>query len=214
MPEIWIPYGEVEAMITLQAENLGGLVDPEAEKSTGEIDRMAEKIRRSGHLFVSDSSPTTVEILKEIVSTIAATADLKVHAVNPKRIELLIPDLKGRVTPPPVRSPDGPQYPAELTSTDEKLFVATARPDPLFGIVDSKVAACLGWVGGARAAAAEARKDFEPTPFEKSEAYDAAQEMAARIVGASFLTVIPRSGRVRSALEDAPFDAPEACRHL
>lgn len=194
-------------MITLQAENLGVLVDPEAEKSTGETDRLAEKIRRSGHLFVCDSSPTTMELLKEIVSTIAAAPDLKVHSINPKRLESLIPDLKGRVIPPSAGPPEGPQHPGELMSANEKLFVATAKPDPFFGIVDAKVAACLGWVGGARSAAAEARKDFEPTPFEKTEAYDAVQEMVARIGGASFLTVVPRSGKVRSALEDAPFDA-------
>lgn len=207
MPEIWIPYGEVEALITVQAENLGTVVDPEAEKSTGETDRLTEKVRRSARLFVCDLSPTTIQLLKEFTATIAATAALKVHAGNPRRLESLVPDLKGRVTIPTAASAGGQPYSEELLAGEEKFFLGTARPDPLFGIIDTKVAACLSWVAGSRAEAAQARKDFEPTPFERTDSYEKMEELASRIQGATFLTVIPRSGRVRSALEDAPFDA-------
>jgi hypothetical protein len=205
VPEIWVPYGDVEAMVTLQAENLGGITDPEAEKGTEEAERLAEKLKKTSHLFVCDSNPTTIELLKSLTSTLAATPELKIHSANPKRLEAAISDLKGRVTPPP-DSKETKQVGQELSEAGEKLFVATARPDPLYGLIDARVATCLGWIGGAREAAVEARKDFEPTPFERTEGYEALNEMASKIGEASFLTVVPRAGRVRSALEDAPFE--------
>jgi len=206
LPEVWIPYGDVETLVSVQGENLGRLVDPDAEKSTGETDRLADKVRRAGRLFVCDASPTTVEILGELLQAVKGSEALKVHSSDPRKLETTLPELKGRVSPvsPPQ---NGGELSQELLSPEEKLFIGTARPDPLFGILDPRVEACLGWVAGSADAAAGGLKDFEPAPFERTDAYVVMHEFADRIPEASFVAVVPRAGRVRAALEDAPFDA-------
>ncbi|MDV3244173.1 MAG: hypothetical protein LYZ66_03210 [Nitrososphaerales archaeon] len=206
MPEVWIPYGEVETLVSLEAENLGVIVNPNAEKSSGETDRLSDRLKRAGRLYVCDSRPTTFELLRELVAAAPPTEGLKVFGRDPKRLETAVPELKGKVNAPaPPRG--GEQYSEDLLSEGVKLFVGTARPDPFFGILDPKVVTCLNWVVGSGDAAAQGRKDIEPTPFEKTDAYDVMEGFASRIPGASFITVVPRSGKMRSALEDAPFDA-------
>ena len=61
MPELWIPYGSVETLVTVQAENLGAVVDPQAEKGVIETERMLEAMKRASALFICDASPTTAE---------------------------------------------------------------------------------------------------------------------------------------------------------
>ncbi|MDV3293550.1 MAG: hypothetical protein LYZ70_04705 [Nitrososphaerales archaeon] len=206
MPEVWIPYGEVETLVSLQAENSGTVVDPQPEKSSSETERLTEKVRRATGLFVCDTAPTTMELLRELIPATPSTDNPKVYGQNPKKVELALPQLKGRVdrAVPPA---GGAQFGEHLTSEGEKLFVGSARPDPFFGMVDARVSACLNWVAGSAEAASQGRKDMEPTPFERTGAYEAIDELASKIPDASFVTVIPRSGKVRSALEDAPFDA-------
>jgi hypothetical protein len=131
-------------------------------------------------------------------------------ALEPKKAEASVPELKGKVIhlPRDVASEADPPEPAPMfREAGRKVFISTARPDPLFGIIDAKVAAALDWVKGAMIEAATARKDFEPTPFEKTESFETAAEIAGGIKEATFLTAIPRGGKVRSVLEDAPFDA-------
>ncbi len=211
MPELWIPFGSVETLVTVQAENLATVIEPEAEKSTGETDRLLQAVKGASTLFVCDTNPTTIELLRDLSSGVAATERLKVISAAPKRIESAIPELKGRVTtlPPPI-APDQygePSFAQELKVKGLKLFVGTARPDPLFGISDAKVEACLNWVTHSHGEAAERRKDMEPSPFHMTESREAMEEIAEGIKEASFLTVIPRGGKVRAVMEDAPFDA-------
>ncbi len=206
MPEVWIPYGEVEILVSLLAENSGTVVDPQPEKSSSEIERLSGKVKRAVGLFVCDTAPTTIELLRELVPEAPGPETPRVYCLNPKKVELALPRLKGRVergAPPQGNT----QYAEQLTAAGEKVFLGSARPDPFFGLVDARVSACQNWVNGTAEAAAEGRKDMEPTPFEKTGAYDAVGEIASKIPGASFVSVIPRSGKVRSALEDAPFDA-------
>ena len=200
----------METLVTIQAENLGTIIEPAAEASSGETDRVAELLKGAATLFVCDSNPATTELLRGLIGTVGAVEALRVVAKAPKKVESLIPELKGKVlqAPRPQAQGDDPTaVPAKLTEEGRKVFIATARPDPLFGIVDARVQACLDWIQSAQQEAAAARKDFEPTPFEKTASYDKAAELAEGFREASFLTVVPRGGRVRSILEDAPFDA-------
>ncbi len=209
MPEVWFPYGSVETLVTIQAENLGAMIEPAPERSSGETDGLAELLRGAATLFVCDSNPATAELLREVAGGVGAADSLKVVAEAPKRIESLIPEFKGKVQQAP--KGQAPESPPAVGWTGRKAFVATARPDPLFGIVDTKVQACLNWVQGAQREAAGARRDFEPTPFEKTAAYEKAEDLAGSFGEATFFTVVPRGGKVRSVLEDAPFDAVRNC---
>jgi len=211
MTELWVPYGPVETLVTIQAENLGVVVQAEPERSGVEVERHMQAIRDAAELFICDSTPTTLEFLRELAPGIESAANLKVFSATPKRVESAVPELKGRVStlPPPIPSVQagGATFAQELTDTSPKVFVATARPDPQFGVVETRVQACLNWVAGSRAEAAGARSDMEPTPFEETASYEKMEELAGRINHASFLTLIPRGGKVSSVLENAPFDA-------
>ncbi|MDG6982299.1 MAG: hypothetical protein JRM74_02475 [Nitrososphaerota archaeon] len=211
MPELWIPYGGVETLVTIQAENLGSVAEPSPEGANLDMERVAELAKSSASVFVCDAAPATLEVLRGLVPLLGEHQGLGFYSPAPKRIEGALPDLKGKITtlPPPIPAGEGeePVYASELTSTGAKLFVGTARPDPLFGIVDARVEACLGWVARSRAAAARSRKEMEPTPFQKTAAYDVAEGIAREIPESKFLTVVPRGGKPRTVLEDAPFDA-------
>ena len=212
MPELWIPYGSVETLVTVQAENLGAVVDPQAEKGIDETERMLEAMKRASALFICDASPTTAELLRELSPGLASTSPLKMFSAAPRKIEYAVPELKGRVMtlPPPISPGDGGTVLApELTERGTKLFVGTPRPDPMFGIADTKVEACLNWIAHSHRKAAEARKEMEPSPFEKTKSREAMDDIAEEIAEASFIDVIPRGGKVRTVLEDAPFDAIE-----
>lgn len=211
MPEIWIPFGGVETLVTIQAENLGALVEPRADGGSPDVERLAELARSASAIFVSDLAPTTIELLRVMAPAIAEAKALELFSAAPKRIEGSVPELKAKIAtlPPPLPSPEdqGPVFVQQLTQPGVKLILGTARPDPLFGIVDAKVQACLNWVARSHRVAAQARKGMEPEPFQKTEAYSEIDRIAKGITDAHFLTAVSRSGKLRTVMEDAPFDA-------
>lgn len=209
MPEIWVPYGNVETLLTIQAENLGAVVEPGEDKKSYEAEKLADKVRKTACLFVCDTKPPTVQLLRELASLLGSGEAPTIFAVDVKRIESLAPELKGRVAAAgqQVGGSEGlANYSPELLGAESKAFVATAQPDPLFGVMEAKVAASLNWIGNAGRICAQRAKDFSPAPFTKTEAYESAEELAARIPEASFVTVVPRLGKAWSVCEDAPFD--------
>jgi hypothetical protein len=211
LPEIWIPFGSVETLVTLQAENLGTVVEQEPEASTVDSGRLVDALRRAEALFVCDVSPPTLELLRTVVQAVGENPGLKVFAHAPKRVEAGVAELKGRVTtlPPPIAEGDTsePSLAPELTGQGRKLFLGVAKPDPLFGLVDAKVQACLNWVAGSRRKAAGAEESMEPVPFQKTGAYDEMEGMAEEMRESTFFTVVPRGGKARAVLENPPFDA-------
>jgi hypothetical protein len=210
LPEVWVPYGDVETLVTLQAENLGTLIEPPEEPRTTELERISAKVASAGSLFVCDLRPPTMELLGDLSPVITQNSELRVFCEDPKALETLVPSLKGRAAhTSPLGAGEGPAAPfdREVAAPGAKVFLGSAGPDPLMGIIDARVHACLNWAADSRQMAAEARKDYEPTPFEKSDSYSVLEELAGRIPDATFLTIVPRTGKVRSVLEDAPFDA-------
>ncbi len=199
----------MEELATIQAENLGGVIDPAEEKAVGEWDRLAEEVKGASRLLVCDSNPTTIEVVRGLSDAISSSSGIKVTSPAPRRVESIIPELKGKVStlPPPVRTGEetGPMVAQEFEERGQKLFVGTAKPDPYYGIVDARVEACMNWVvlppGRAR------KTPLEPAPFHKTSAYERLEQGARSIEGASFWTVLPRSGKPRAVLENAPFDA-------
>jgi len=211
LPEIWIPYGNVETLITIQAENLGALAEAPAEGGAVDIGRANELAKASASLFICDAAPATLELLRSMAPTFAEASSLKLLSASPKRIELAVPELKGKVTtlPPPIPQGEGedPVYAQEMTGPGAKLFLGSARPDPLFGILDARAQACLNWVARSHGVAAKAQKSMEPEPFQKTEAYGVMQKLAEGIPESKYLTVVPSGGKPKVVLEDAPFDA-------
>ena len=211
MPEIWIPYGNVETLITIQAENLGVLAEAQSDGSAVDLGRANELVKASAFLFICDAAPATVDLLRAMTSALAEAPGLKLMSASPKRVELAVPELKGKVTtvPPPIPPGEGeePVYAQELNETGAKLFLGSARPDPLFGILDAKTQACLSWVARSHGIAAKAEKSMEPVPFQKTPAFEAMERLADGIPESKYLTVVPTGGKPKVVLEDAPFDA-------
>jgi hypothetical protein len=200
MPELWIPYGGVETLVTLQAENLGVVAEPPPDQGSVEMERMSELAR--GAAF---------EFLKGLLPVFSESQTVGLSSPAPKRIEGGVPEVKGRVStlPPPVPTAEGSEavYAPELLEKGVKIFVGTARPDPFLGVSDARVQACLNWVAHSNAIAAGAREGMEPQPFQRTGAYEAMEGMAARIPESKFLTLIPRGGKLWTVMEDAPFEA-------
>ena len=210
MPEVWFPYGGVETLVTIQAENLGTMVEPIAGERNVETERLAELLKGQVALFICDTNPTTLETVQEVMRALGRTDSLRVLAVEPKRVEGPIPELKGKVYQLARSAPadgDGLVPAPPLTDAGRKVFIGTARPDPLFGIVDARVEAASNWFAGGLKEVATARKDLEPTPFEKTPSFERAEKIAKGIEGGTFLTAVPRGGRAKAVLQDAPFDA-------
>jgi hypothetical protein len=211
MPELWIPYGAVENLVTLQAENLGVVALPPSDQGSIEIERMSELAKGASQIFVCDSTPPTFEFLRALLPVIGESQGAKVVAPAPKRIEAGVSELKGRVNtlPPPVPSTEvaGAVYASQLLERGLKLVIGSARPDPLFGIADARVQACLNWVANSNAIAAGAREEMEPRPFQKTGAFDAMEELVSKIPESKFLSLISRGGKLWTVMEDAPFDA-------
>ncbi len=211
MPEIWIPYGGVETLVTLQAENLGTVAESVPEVASAENERMAELVKGAAQLFVCDAAPGTLEFLRSVLPALGEAQGLKLSSPAPTRIESAVTELKGRFTtlPPPIPAAEGNEatYAPPLTEAGSKLFVGSARPDPMFGIIDPKVEACLNWVARSQAIAAGSRKGMEPQPLQKTDAYGAVEGLIEKMPGSKFLSIISRGGKLRSVMEDAPFDA-------
>jgi hypothetical protein len=208
MPELWIPYGSVETLVTIQAENLGAVSEPPQEGGALDTERIVELAKGSGKFFVCDPSPATLEVLKGILPALGDMQSLSFYSAAPKRVEFAVPELKGRIAtlPPPLPTDGGEAtYSQEVSGPGAKLFLGSARPDPLYGIIDAKAEACLNWVAKGRGG--PVRKEMEPSPLQKTEAYEAVEALASGIPEAKYVTVVPRGGKARTAMEDAPFDA-------
>jgi hypothetical protein len=200
----------VETLLTLQAENLGGVVEPMEEAATSDFENLSESASKTALLFVCDSRTTTFQLIKDLSDSLKQNGGLKVVASDPKKLESAVPSLKEKMVTIPRPAPndrDETLYDQGLLGPGGKLFVGTAAPDPLFGLADAKVEACLGWIGNSRRISTQAATVFDPSPFEKTESYESVEQMSSRIVEASFVDVIPRGGKIRSVMQDAPFDA-------
>ena len=95
--EIWLPYGDVESLLTLQAENLGELSDPPPESHVEELTQnLGERIKGREKLVVCDNKRATVKLLKSLAPLLPQDGTLKIYTRSPKALEDGVPELKGR----------------------------------------------------------------------------------------------------------------------
>ena len=215
MPEIWLPYGDVETLITLQAENLGEIVESPVEDRTSEVtETLGSRLSEVGQLVTCDQRPATMAVLKSLSGAILRTPGLELYARNPRKVESAVPELRGRVHAPGgqlqvVSTEKGVEFaaPGEFSEQSVRVVLGTAQPDPLFGLADSAISFCMGWVTNARWAGYAASGSNEPSPFKKTRAYDALAELSQKFQNTTFVTIVPQGGKPHLLLEDAPFDA-------
>ena len=217
--EIWVPYGDVESLLTVQAENLGELVDPAPE---GHLEELApileERVKGQDALIVCDYKPATAKLLRALSPKVSQEGGTRVFSPFPKRLEEAVPELKGRVLKMSphsvVISPEGAGEEQKVTAAPEVMdagqrnfIISTGEPDPLFGYVDARAALCLNCMTGAWRRAYAARDGDDPAFFGETKAYEAILQVAERVHGATFATVVPRGGEPYSLIEGGARDA-------
>lgn len=207
MPEVWIPYGSVETLVTIQAENLGELIEPKVNDGAEGHAQQLEGMSGASIVFVGDTKPTTLDFVRKLLAG-EAGSEMRLYSHDAKGVEAALPEAKGRLLEPSserVRTAGGLLIQPQLQAAGQKVFVATAQPDPLFGIVDARVRCAIEFVSEAREGAATARKDYEPTPFERTESYNFVDGLL-KDIDVRFATIVPRAGKIGAVLVDRPFD--------
>jgi hypothetical protein len=211
--EIWVPYGDVESLLTLQAENLGELVDPAPEGHAEELAQiLKERTKGFERLIICDSKPATLKLLKALAPHIPQDGALKLNAPSPKSVEDGVPGLKGRLTklsPASVAFASGGaevKLPQELAQ-GKNFFLATGEPDPLFGYSDARVAAALSYLVGARRVAYDAREGDAPAFLQETKAYATLVSLLDGARESSYVTLITKGGEPVSMVDGGAKDA-------
>lgn len=211
--EIWVPYGSVESLLTLQAENLGELVDPTPEGHAEELAQMLkDRIRGFQRLVICDSRPATLKLMKALAPNLPQEAPMTLNAPSPKSVEEGVPEIKGKVTKlsaPSIGVPVGngeAKLPVEL-SEGKNFFLATGEPDPLFGYTDARVSAALSYVAGGRRLAYEARDGEAPMMLQETRAYSTLASVMDGLKDNAYVTVVTRGGEPFSLIDGGAKDA-------
>src|SRR5438128_6137603 len=172
LPEIWIPSGDSETLITLGAENLGELIEPAQDSlAEEEIERLKGSLAEFSDLVICDCKPPTLEVVKRLLGEGPVEGSKRIFAADPRRVEARLPELRGqvrgggeKVSLPYDRGIDL-KVPAQLDEDNSRLVLSTGGPDPLLGLLDSKVALPLAFVTNTSRLAYEARTFHAPTRF-------------------------------------------------
>ena len=207
--EIWVPYGDVESLVTLMQENLAETIDPKPESHIDEIVvSLSEKLKGVEKVFICDQKPATLKVVKALVAKVPREGK-KFFSPNPRKVEAAIPDMKeagGRLRPPGETAPgaEGPEgkLSADIAGAERKFAISTGEPDPLVGFIDAPAALALGCIGGARRHAYKKRDSDAPQPLrEGSPSYEAVIHDSRAVQNAEYATIITRGGEPYSIVE-------------
>lgn len=211
--EIWVPYGDVESLLTLQAENLGELVDPVPEGHAEELAQiLKERLKGFQRLVVCDSRPATLKLMRSLAQHLPSDGTMAVNAPSPKSVEEGVSEIKGRVTklsPPSSVVASGTnelRLPPELVE-GKNMFIATGAPDPLFGYSDARVSAALSYMPGGRRLAYEARDGDTPMMLQETKSYSALATLMDGLKDNAYVTVVTRGGEPFSLIDGGANDA-------
>ncbi len=167
--EIWVPYGDVESLVTLMQENLGETIDPKPESHVDEIViPLAERMKGAGQVFICDHKPATLKVVKALLAKVPREG-VKFISSSPRKVEAAVPDLKeavDKLRPPgesePSSGAQGGKVSQDIAGPGRKFAISTGEPDPLFGFIDAPIALALGCIAGARRLAYKKRDGDSP----------------------------------------------------
>ena len=207
--EIWVPYGDVESLVTLMQENLGETIDQKPESHVDEIAALlSEKLKGVEKVFICDQKPSTLKVVKAALAK-APKEGMKFFSSNPKKVEAAVPELKEMVEK--LRSPGEPapttegkegKLSPEVSGPGRKFAISTGEPDPLLGFIDAPVSLALACVSGTRRLAFKRRDGDAPRPLrEDSPSYAAVLQEGEAVKDAQYATIIARGGEPYSAVE-------------
>jgi hypothetical protein len=202
--EIWVPYGDVESLVTLMQENLAEAIDPKPESHVDEmVALLSEKAKGAERIFICDNKPATLKLVKALLASVPKEGR-KFLSSNPRKVEAAVPELKEaverlRLAGEPA---EGGKLSPDLSGPGKKFVIATGEPDPLFGFVDAPIALALGCIAGARRTAYKRRDGDAPqTLREDSPSYAAVRQECDAVQDAEYATIITRGGEPYSIVE-------------
>jgi len=207
--EIWVPYGDVESLVTLMQENLGETIDPKPESHVDEIvGPLAERMKGAGQFFICDHKPATLKVVKALLAKVPREGQ-KFISSSPRKVEAAVPDLKEavqRLRPlgesEPNSGAQGGKVSQDIAGAGRKFAISTGEPDPLFGFIDAPIALALGCIAGARRLAYKKRDGDIPQPLrEESPSYAAVRQECVAIQDVEYATIITRGGEPYSVVE-------------
>lgn len=211
--EIWVPYGDVESLLTLQAENLGELVDPTPEGHAEELAQiLKERTKGFERLIVCDCKPSTLRLIRALAPHIPQDGSIKLNAPSPKSLEEGVPEIKGRVTklsPSTFAISSGGtevKLPPELAQ-GRNIVLSTGQPDPLFGYSDSRVAAAMMYATGAKKLAYDARDGDTPAFLQETRPYSTVASLLDTARESVYVTVVTKGGEPNSMIDGGANDA-------
>jgi hypothetical protein len=203
--EIWVPYGDVESLVTLMQENLGETIDQKPESHVEEIAvPLAERLRGTERVLICDQKPATLKVVKALLAKVPKEGKRFVSS-NPRKVEAAVPELKEaveRLRPVGEASGSEGKLSPDLAEPGRKLAISTGEPDPLMGVVDAPIALALGWVAGSRRLAYRKRDGDIPQPLrEGAPSYAAVRESLDAVQDVDYATIITRGGEPYSIVE-------------
>jgi hypothetical protein len=194
-----LPFGSVETLFTVQAENLGQLVDPKPVDRAAELgQKVTDLAKTAGVLIVCDSKRPTMRILSAIYPSLLDREGFRILSNSTKAIEAAIPDLKGRLLPIAGERTNMTErgmelaVPSVLLEKSRKVAIGTGEPDPLYGILDTKTALITGNVQNAKQLGYTIRTSDEPSPFVQTESYTSISGLADHFEPIDYATIIPK----------------------
>ena len=215
--EIWVPYGDVESLVTLMQENLAETIDPKPESHLEEIVvPLSEKLKAAERVVICDQKPATLKVVKALLAKVPKEGK-KFVSSNPRKVEAAVPELKEAVErlhlpgePAPGAEGQGGKLSLDVSGAERKLAISTGEPDPLVGFIDAPVALALACVVGSRRLAYRRRDGDAPQPLrEESPSYAALREDVAGVKAVDYATIITRGGEPYSVVEG---DSPKQAR--
>ncbi len=206
--EIWVPYGDVESLVTLMQENLAETFDPKPESHLDEIVvPLSEKMKTAECVLICDDKPATLKVVKALLAKVPRDGK-RFLAPNPRKVEAAVPELKDGVErlrapgEPASEDGEGGKLSPDVSGTARKLAISTGEPDPLLGFIDAPVSLALACIDGARRTAYRRRDGDGPQPLrEDSPSHAAVREKAEAVQGADYATIITRGGEPYSIIE-------------
>jgi hypothetical protein len=218
MPEIWLPYGNVEVAVSIKAENLAERINPQL--STIDNQELAEKIKEIDfkekiRLFLPRPNSYSVIIVNYIIE------HFKNNRLSLNNIEILsngdsfgiikryITDKQIRMvdvhgSPKTVGKIDGIDisFPKIIDTSENILMITDTGFDPLFGFSGGPIS-LLRFIGGKPMGEAfRRRKNDEPSPGKFAEPAKFADQVASLFNKMVSIEVIPSSGGVSKVFID------------
>jgi hypothetical protein len=198
LPEIWIPYGETETLVTLQAENLQDVAECKEEVKIN-LDSM--ELPEKPRIYVLDTFAPTLDALS-ILSERIIGLNGALFSSKPERVWSSIPVLKERTFQKEfiAKVNEKGEVIFIKDNTDSDVFISTILPDPIFGILEPRVNLVTELFEGSWKFLLQKKLDLPQIPITQTGYYRDVFEMAQKVRG-KFIGVIPCSGKALKVLE-------------